>query len=157
MQAYISARQDQGFNNTALRVYTMYFLAPPQRGSNTAKTLANILQVTSRPRYVISDLKPGSEMISSINENFRLYADDLQLCSFYESKPCTLVSNSLVVDKDSATLGYRHEFVAPLNADHREICKFENPTDSNYKTVRNALSGTVKGIVAEGIMLKPTP
>lgn len=62
--------------------------------------------------------------------------------------------NAIVVDKASAILGYSRERTAPLNADHRGVCKFEFPTDPNYRTLRNALVTTVDSILSEGTSLK---
>ena len=101
----------------------------------------------------MNELEPNSGLISSINDTFRHYAQDLQLWSFYETLQSNLfVSNAMVVEKTSATLGYPHERIALLNADHRGVCKFDQPSDPNYKTLRNALSTTVDAIVAEGIV-----
>lgn len=35
-----------------------------------------------------------------------------------------------------------------LNADHRGVCKFDQPTDPNYKTLRNAFITTVDSILS---------
>ena len=129
----------------------MYFLATPHRGSDLARTLTNILRVSWGQKPFVNDLEPNSGMISGINETFRHYAQDLQLWSFYETLQSNLiVYNAMVVDKSSATLGYAHERIALLNADHRGVCKFERPSDPNYKTVRNAFNTTVDTIITEG-------
>lgn len=154
-QAYILARQDPTFNDLASRFYAAYFLATPHRGADLARTLTNILRVTCGQKPYVNELEPSSGLVSGINDTFRHYAQDLQLWSFYETLESTLlVSSAMVVDKNSATLGYPHERIALLNADHRGICKFDRPSDSNYKTLRNAFSTTVDAIVAEGIMVQ---
>ena len=103
----------------------------------------------------VNDLEPNSSSISSINDTFRHYAQDLQLWSFYETLPSGLVlTNSMVVDKTSATLGYPNERSALLNANHRGVCKFDRPSDPNYKTIRNAFNTTVDGIIAEGMFFQ---
>lgn len=58
------------------------------------------------------------------------------------------------MDKVSATLGYPHERIALLNADHRGMCKFDQPSDPNYKTLRNAFSTTIDAITAEGTIYR---
>lgn len=103
----------------------------------------------------MSDLLPDSISIISINDSFRHVADDVHLWSFYETLPSSLIlTNAVVVNKASAILGYSRERTALLNADHRSVCKFELPSDSNYKTLRNALATTVDLIVSEGMSLK---
>ena len=129
----------------------MYFLATPHRGADLAKTLSNILRVIYRQKPYVSELEPNSALLSSINDSFRHYAQDLQLWSFYETLQSSLPgTNAVVVDKVSATLGYSHERIALLNADHRGMCKFEQPSDSNYRTLRNAFTTTVNDITSKG-------
>ncbi|KAL8912458.1 MAG: hypothetical protein Q9171_002551 [Xanthocarpia ochracea] len=56
------------------------------------------------------------------------------------------VSQALIVEKDSAILGLPGERVQLLNADHRHVCKFKDPLDSNYITLRNAFVSTIDHI-----------
>jgi hypothetical protein len=145
------AGQDPKFAILAKRLHTVYFLATPHRGSDLAKTLANILKVTYTRKPFVNDLHRNSGLITAVNDGFRHYSTDLQLWSFYETLKSSIgFSNAMVVDKSSATLGYAHERVALLNADHRGVCKFEKPDDPNYKTLRNALSTTIASITSEG-------
>jgi pimeloyl-ACP methyl ester carboxylesterase len=146
-KACILARQDTAYGNLAKRFHTIYFLATPHRGSDSAKHLNNILQLAYSSRLYIADLERSSMAIQSINEEFRKYSADIELWSFYETQKLNMkVFSSLIVDPDSATLGYREEKQIPMNADHRSICKFETPTDPNYITLRNALVSTVNSI-----------
>ena len=62
------------------------------------------------------------------------------------------IISSLIVDPDSATLGYRKEKQIPMNADHRSICKFDTSSDPNYVTLRNALVSTVDDTCKGGIL-----
>jgi hypothetical protein len=118
-----------------------------------AGTLTNILKVTSGPKRYVSEIKRNSSSIAAINGAFRNYAGDLQLRSFYETMPSSMMLlNTVVVDKDSAILGYGQERAALLNADHRGVCKFDRLSDPNYQTLRNALSATVDTIVADSTL-----
>ncbi|KAK6812959.1 hypothetical protein RU639_010810 [Aspergillus parasiticus] len=146
-KAYILAKQDVLYDMLVKRVHTMYFFATPHRGSDLARLLEHMLQITYSSRAYVSDLKRGSEALQSINDEFRKYSDKIEFWSFYETKKLTLgFFSSLIVDPDSATLGYREEQQIPLDADHRSICKFESPQDPNYITVRNALASTIDKI-----------
>lgn len=130
----------------------MYFLATPHRGADLARTLSNILKVIYRQKPYVNELEPTSALLSNINDSFRHYAQDLQLWSFYETLQSSLPgSNAIIVDKLSATLGYPHERIALLNADHRGVCKFDQPSDPSYKTLRNAFSTTITAITTEGM------
>src|SRR5450432_3836607 len=108
----------------------MIFLATPHRGSDLAALLNNILGASLHgQKPFVSDLKRDSLMISLINDEFRLYSTSLSLMSFYETTKTSLgLSSVLIVDKESATLGYPNEQSALLNATHRTICKFDNPS-----------------------------
>lgn len=151
-QAYILACQDPVFKDLASRFHSMYFLATPHRGSDLARTLGNILKVTYGQKQYVNELEPSSGLLLRINDSFRHHSEDLQLWSFYETVESSLiVSNALVVDKASATMAYAHERIALLNADHRGVCKFDDPSDSNYKTLRNAFSTTVDSITSKGM------
>lgn len=57
----------------------------------------------------------------------------------------------MVVEKTSATLGYREEISKSLNADHHTVCKFDSVHDSNYVSVRNALKTLVTNIRSRGM------
>ncbi|KAL9122320.1 MAG: hypothetical protein Q9187_001129 [Circinaria calcarea] len=146
-KAYMLARQDVAYETLTKRVHTIYFLATPHRGSDSAKLLNNILQIAYSSRAYVADLERGSGAIQSINDEFRKYSADIELWSFYETQKLHIgVFSTLIVDPDSATLGYREEKQMPMNADHRSICKFEKPRDPNYVILRNALTSTVNSI-----------
>lgn len=56
----------------------------------------------------------------------------------------------MVVEKESATLGYPKEISKALVADHHTVCKFDSIQDSNYISVRNALKTLVSSIRSAG-------
>lgn len=59
----------------------------------------------------------------------------------------------MVVEKNSATLGYPDEVSKSLDADHHTVCKFDGVQDPNYISVRNALKTLVTGIRSTGVCL----
>jgi hypothetical protein len=143
-KAYILAKQFQEFDSLARRVRTIFFLATPHRGSDLAQMLTKILSLSSGSRPFVADLHRNSLATQSINDEFPQHCKDLQLYSFYETLPMSYgVGKSLIVDKDSATLGYANERTAYLNANHRDVCRYASPFDPNYLTVRNALASTI--------------
>ncbi|KAI9682126.1 MAG: hypothetical protein M1817_000180 [Caeruleum heppii] len=146
-KAYLQARQDATYDLLTKRIHSIYFLATPHRGSDSAKVLHNILQFAFSSRLYVTDLKRGSIAIQSINDEFRNYSLDINLWSFYETQSLKMgVFSTRIVDPDSAVLGYRGEKQIPMHADHRSICKFETLTDPNYILLRNALASTVSAI-----------
>ena len=80
-------------------------------------------------------------------------AESLELYSFYETLKTTVgiagIGNIMIVDKSSATLDYRHEQRFPVRANHRGICKFDQPSDPNYILIRNVLAKIVEGVGEE--------
>ncbi|KAI8623292.1 hypothetical protein F5Y19DRAFT_459069 [Xylariaceae sp. FL1651] len=158
-KAYILAQQDPGDHFLANRIQCMFFLATPHRGSDSAKLLNNILRASAvfSSRQYITDIFKGSPSLQIINDEFRAYTDKVQLWSFYETlkTKTSAVSSMLIVDRDSAVLGYKGEMAQPLNADHRSICKFDSPTDPNYITIRNSLSKAVENLL-DDVFLKRT-
>jgi len=146
-KAYMLARQDEAYKTLAIRFHTIYFLATPHRGSASAKVLSNILHASYSSRAYVADLKQNSGAIQAINDEFRTYSADLNFWSFYETQKLKLgLFSSLIVDPESAILGYREEKQTPMNANHRSICKFDSITDPNYLVIRNSFASTVISI-----------
>ena len=57
-------------------------------------------------RPYITDLGRNSLSLQIINDEFRNYADKIKLWSFYETLKTNMgMHSSLIVEKDSATLG----------------------------------------------------
>lgn len=140
-KAYLLARQDAAHTELADRFAAIHFLATPHRGSDSARLLKNILRVASKRAYV-GNLERNSEATQVINDEFRHVSSRLELWSFYETQVMKFFG-SLIVDPESAVLGYREEKQVPMNADHRLICKFDTPLDPNYIALRDALASTV--------------
>jgi hypothetical protein len=165
-KACILAREDPVFHDIGARIHSIYFLATPHRGSDLAHTLDNILKtIPTGHKPFIGSLKRNSETINVLNDQFRHAVKSVTIHSFIESVPMNWgIGSGLVVDKESATLGrktsqnsssklcelnksgYPDERIQTLNADHRQICKFDSPDDSNFRTLRNRLASTVKDI-----------
>ena len=132
-------------------MHTIYFLATPHRGSGLAKSLEYILQLSQCPKPFVTELKRNSESIASVNDSFRHVSQDLDLWSFYETLRTNLIVKTvMIVDEDSAVLGYPAERVLSLNADHRNVCKFGSKDDPNYTILRNAFIQTIDKISTLG-------
>lgn len=115
-----------------------------------AQMLGNILKVsiTHSQKPFVADLERNGMACQIINDEFRHHANNLQLRTFYETMKTPIGPiSSLIVNQDSATLGYHNEESALLNANHRGICKFEDENDSNYITLRNSLATIVMDLL----------
>ena len=127
-KAYILARQFSEFESIAQRTRVMFFLATPHRGADLAQLMSKILNMTSGARAFVADLHRNSLATQSINDEFPQHCQELQLYSFYETLPMSIgISKSLIVDKDTATLGYANERTAYLNANHRDVADTQPP------------------------------
>lgn len=86
----------------------MFFLATPHRGSDYAKLLNSLLRASTvlSPKQYVADLTRNSTAITVINDEFRPFADDLHIWSFYETiKTKTGTNSVLLVERDSAIIG----------------------------------------------------
>lgn len=148
-KAYILARRDSIYRSISDRFHTMFFIATPHRGADSAQLLFDLLRATNKgSQPYLADLGRNSVSVESINDEFRHICDRLKLYSFYETLPTTMgVKSRVIVEKDSAILGNTQERTAYINANHRGVCKFQSPADSNYLILRNAFASTVDDIV----------
>lgn len=143
------------------RFRTMIFLATPHRGSKSADTLNIVLQysISLGSREYIRDLGRNTGAIQNINEDFRHVASDLQLFSFYETIETTTklgFGDVMIVEKDSAVLGYPNEQSQPMYTNHRDICKFDRKSDPSYRTIRNVLASIAANLVKESEYTRQT-
>ena len=142
-KAFMLGKYADEYSGLISHVYGIVFLATPHRGAQYAKMLNNILSTAplgAPPKAYISDLESHSRTLQDINEQFRTSCGELSLVSFFETLKTSFgISKSVVVEKESAVLGYPQETSSPLNADHHTVCKFQNPRDGNYISVSSVL------------------
>ncbi|OIW35531.1 hypothetical protein CONLIGDRAFT_666106 [Coniochaeta ligniaria NRRL 30616] len=146
-KAYMLGKHDRQFSELVARVFGIIFLATPHRGAQHAKVLNNILSAAplgAPPKAYVADLERQSSSISDINENFRQHCEELSLVSFYETLKTNMhLSKVLIVEKDSAVLGYPNEVSASMDADHHTICKFRDRLDPNFIKLRSLLKAWI--------------
>ena len=131
-------------------IKAILFLATPHRGTNLAELLNKILSVSMfhhSPKQYVAELSQNSSALEDINEQFRHLAPKLQIISFFETIPTSIGPKKIMVlEKSSSILGYPTELSTSLNADHHNVCKFENAQVSNYVSVRNTLKTVVSSM-----------
>ncbi|KAL8791009.1 MAG: hypothetical protein Q9195_006083 [Heterodermia aff. obscurata] len=144
-KAFLLAKQDPQYHSLARRFHSMFFLATPHRGADSAQLLRNMikLSVLHSEKAYVADLIPNSGAIQVINDEFRHAYQGVHLWSFFET---LFTSLGLIVEKDSAIIGLPGERIQLMNADHRHVCKFNDPADNNYRTLRNAFASTIETI-----------
>ena len=150
-KACLLGQNDEHYKALVRSISAIIFLSTPHRGSNLAEILNRILAASFQSaRNFITDLNRSSMALEEINEQFRHIAPRLSIWSFYETLPTPIgPKKMMVLEKDSAILGYSKEISRPLYADHHGVCKYSSPEDANYVSVRNAL-----GTLAEEIARK---
>ena len=148
-KACVLGQNDEHYKALVRSISAIIFLSTPHRGSNLAELLNRILVASFQSaRNFITDLNRSSMALEEINEQFRHIAPRLSIWSFYETLPTSIGPRKMMVlEKDSAILGYSKEISRPLYADHHGVCKFSSPEDANYVSVRNALGTVAQEIV----------
>lgn len=133
--------------NMAPAIRAIIFLATPHHGSQFAGLLNRILRASARiyaPKVYIAELRAGSPGLEEMNEQLQNSVPGLKIFCFYEEQPTRVGPVSImVVQKESATLGYPGEVVQSINADHHSVCKFST-RDDGYIIVKEALQELVR-------------
>ena len=137
-KAFLLGQNDENYREVVQSISAMMFLATPHRGTNLAELLNRVLAASFQsPKNFIADLSRSSPALEELNEQFRHVAPRVSIVSFYETLATTVGPKKLMVlEKDSSILGYPQEISKSLNADHHGVCKYPNPQDSNYISVR---------------------
>jgi WD40 repeat protein len=142
-QAYLLGHREPTFQSVVDRVCAMFFLGTPHQGATIAQTLSRLTAaIGTRP--FVDELFPESPLIQSLTEDFPRLCGNLQLFSFFETKPMLVgVRRMLIVDKSSAVMNLTNERRHLLNANHRNIAMYSTKDDHSYVTVRNALANVI--------------
>jgi hypothetical protein len=93
VQAYMQGQNDPQYESIIKAISAIAFLATPHRGANLAEMLNWILQsslITNSKQY-ISELAKNSFSLQKLNEQFRHVAPKLDIVSFYETQPTSLL------------------------------------------------------------------
>ncbi|KAI4220319.1 MAG: hypothetical protein LQ349_008115 [Xanthoria aureola] len=100
-EAYMQGQNDPTYEYIIKSVSSIIFFSTPHRGTNLAETLNRILQVSfaTNPMQFIAELAAGSQTLQKLNEQFRHVAPKLQIVSFYETRPTTLIKKTQIVSR----------------------------------------------------------
>ncbi|KAI8952517.1 hypothetical protein F4801DRAFT_588976 [Xylaria longipes] len=142
-KAFVQGQLNQEYRQLMSNIKSVLFLATPHRGTDLAETLNRVLSSSvfgHTSKDYVTELARNSTTIDELNESFRHHASKLEIFSFYETLGTQIgPMNILILEKQSSLLGYENETVKPLNANHHDVCKFTSPSDSNYRSIRDAL------------------
>lgn len=157
-QAFLMGMYDENYKDIVASISAIIFLATPHRGSNLAEALSRVVSATMQsPRSFVTDLHRGSTALEELNEQFRHIAPRLSIWSFYETVTTSIGPKKLLIlDKDTAVLGYPGEISKALDANHQSVCKYSSTSDINYVSVRNAIRQWVSECCTLRDEIKPT-
>ncbi|KAK3306822.1 uncharacterized protein B0T15DRAFT_528350 [Chaetomium strumarium] len=142
-KAYILGSREPEFKPVVDRVCSIFFLATPHQGAAIAQTLSRLTAMIGH-RPFVEDLFPQSPLIQSISEDFPRVCSNIQLFSFYETRPMNVgVNKMLIVEKSSSVMNLANERRTFLDADHRNVAMYSTPDDPSYVSVRNALATVI--------------
>ncbi|KAI9888888.1 MAG: hypothetical protein M1814_006177 [Vezdaea aestivalis] len=162
-EAYILGQNDPQYEHIIKSIVAIMFLATPHRGTNLATVLNWILTSTflSNAKQYINDLHQNSAALQKLNDQFRHIAPRLDIVSFYETRPTPIGLKAMpvmILEKDASVLGYPGETSKALDADHHNVCKYDDLRDPNYIIVRNVLKSLVsKALVSSGASVETSP
>ncbi|KAH8886231.1 hypothetical protein GQ53DRAFT_695000 [Thozetella sp. PMI_491] len=150
-RAYILGRQIPAYEPLVRRICAMFFLATPHQGSDIANTLDRMMSLIPGSRPFLKDLLPHSPFLQTINDEFPRHCGNLQLFSFFETRPMNYgVGKGLIVEKHCAVMNYHNERRTYLDANHRDVARFTSPEDPCYMTVRNAIATLIGSLRHQG-------
>jgi len=140
--------KSSGIRQIAGATKGLVFFGTPHRGADPAKLLGPIVKaVATVPRKpsskFVAMLKTHSEGLLKVSQDFRPFAPQYALVSFYEQHVHP-ASKTLVVDKMSAVMGFPHEDKLMLGGTHSSMCKFTRG-DPRFNTVWRSIRRAAAG------------
>ncbi|KAL1860723.1 hypothetical protein Daus18300_009066 [Diaporthe australafricana] len=137
------------------RVFGIFFFGTPHRGSELAP-LGSIISRALRAgalgshtnSQLVKELDRKSTSLSHISNSFKEHGHKIRIVSFVETEKMDWLG-CLVVDRDSATLGWHNEIVVPIDGNHRNICRFSGPKDPRITPVLSNIKEMFRAIHKE--------
>ncbi|MCJ1243623.1 hypothetical protein MMC30_000820, partial [Trapelia coarctata] len=139
-KALVAAKLDDTYKAIREATFGIAFFGTPHQGGELAKLgdiAASIMRAVFRnPKNTFLEaLKKNSIFSNGVIDDFRHQLEDYYIVSFYETRRMAI--HGLIVDKKSATLGLSgtRERQIPVDADHKDLCKFAGAEGSDYEAV----------------------
>ncbi|KAI9853089.1 MAG: hypothetical protein M1838_001590 [Thelocarpon superellum] len=134
------------------------FMGTPHRGASPAfwaTLVADVLSAAtvgfSTNRDLVKALKRDSPVLADVSKQFIERGADFPIVSFYETEKFSNL-NCVIVDQDSACLGWPNERAIPVQGDHRMICRFAEIGSQKYTPIWKAINS-----LAESALGPPVP
>ena len=127
------------------------FLGTPHEGTTIAQWASFLAMIKGNDSKLLEQLQPKAEMLFELSHDFASGYKQLSTVCFYEKLSNTYAGGTLnrtIVDQRSAVqVGKAMEY---LITDHSGLNKFSGVDEPNFKLVRDAVVGMVKGSKREG-------
>ncbi|RPA89570.1 hypothetical protein L873DRAFT_1754902 [Choiromyces venosus 120613-1] len=152
-RSLVLAHEQPVYENILKSTRGIVFMGTPHRGSTIADWTTMLVSIvdsmlvvgTSMRSDLLKNLQTNSDALQQITNSFISRTSGLQIVTFYEQEITTPLK-SLVVNMDSAILNLPNERRIPVNANHREICKFSHANSQKYSPVWLAIWDIVSSI-----------
>ncbi|KAB8067067.1 hypothetical protein BDV29DRAFT_163796 [Aspergillus leporis] len=123
------------------------FAGTPHRGADKAKwaTIAGHLTrfVLKSPNTRLTEaLERGAHTLERLQGDFSRILLGLPIYTFSEERE--FPGNGIIVDRDSAVIGFPHEVRQQIPADHKMMVKFAGPEDPGYERIKNAILNLIE-------------
>ncbi|KAE9372043.1 hypothetical protein N431DRAFT_482911 [Stipitochalara longipes BDJ] len=155
-QALVIAEQEMPYKKIYNSTLGIIFFGTPHQGSS----LANYATAITRTLLVLAN-KPNAELLESLRKGspaLKKLGDDWKthherrpydVVSFYETRTMKGL-RGLIVEKSSALLTPQDEIPTyenqiPVDATHREMCRFATPKDKTYRVAVRAIKSIQQG------------
>ena len=160
IQALIAAHAcPERYRKIEATARSILFLATPHRGSKSANIGSLLSHVASLAfqnpsKQLLETLKHDSNILSSLSQDFQKIHSSFDIVNFYERRKTPglkslvsfkaladprllhkLTQRMKVVDETSSRLGVESEVLIPIDATHRQICKYRSETDPLFLPV----------------------
>ncbi|KAK5054527.1 hypothetical protein LTR84_001418 [Exophiala bonariae] len=151
----IVAHEREGlYNDIKISTKGVIFFGTPHCGSdiaNATRVTRDIFSLCTAKAFrsdLLKSLESNSADLIEIAAQFVERAVPLQILSAYEGRRFGSTIGMVIVDKSSAVLNLPNERLLPIDADHREICRFSDLKDPRFQPVLSAMGQMICESVA---------
>lgn len=147
-QALLSARIESQYSSINENTAGIIFFGTPHRGSDKAaygKILATVAStmINKPTSKLLSALQGNSDTLARLTSDFRHQLPQYRIVSFYERKPMRPFKKE-IVEQHSALLDAPDEDQLPVDANHRDMCKFAARDDETYEKLLRRIRRILK-------------
>ncbi|TVY88975.1 Protein SERAC1 [Lachnellula willkommii] len=161
----IAERESRYYKQIYQSTSGVIFFGTPHQGSSMADIGTTVARIASTIAHkpepeLLQSLKKGNHILETLTEKFREHhkARPYDIVSFYETRVMRGFK-TLIVEIPSALLTPpgetpTYEEQIPVDATHRDMCRFSSNEDKTYKTAVRCIKNIFRGSVMMNIDVK---